>query len=1122
VLRAVSLALVATAALPAAARAFQARQPRDTVTPHYGRWGDELPAMLATAASVMQSGLEADTRATILAELRALAPTRPLEMREPSPRKSYELVAGFRGRQVPFSLFMYWPDTSGVAFRVRSSDLALVDAVDSALYTMRVSQLARPDTIRFTVGDFGGGSDGRPSSISVELSVPQAKHCPWFGLEHSLDWSGDTLRVHVYGVAPPGTCPSGAYLKGSQYAKSIRPGTRVVAFDFRGDTDYVSLIVTDSSVALRPIRTSFVHAEPTVKWRFPSSVMLLECHRLGGDTRLCDALHEWVQRQPGVRRLQAPSGIAPVRSSSDGLRKALYRYPNEEVGTAVRRCIASISQRDRLASWVKLQARTADGTWRVEQVYGTSTIRDGQPAMIAAVLDETGSIPARCGDAAAPTLVQAPAAAPPRPARRTLASAPRITPVTVLSDEHTEPTGVEARSDGWIAITPLISVFAPEPYPTTHLYARAADALKWVERVRAALQVQPDTGRDASADSFVPQLGVGRVHIEVHPSPGSSDRSVLSYGLEDCTGMHRQYGNDRATLLGITAQVERAARIALAGSRVAVPPSVDDPYYSREVSCRAMPRASNAPARFPDDVPVNQRRFTELGVRFVVDTAGRVDPASVAILSGTSPSLAAATRALVGTWRYRAAEWGGVPVRQFVSTVVAFDPATSPAVPSSSTARASHASIAPIVQRPGAHWHTMHYPLRVAAPAGVAGRRSEVLASVVVDSTGTVDPRTLLTMPGTDSRVVDLMRGQLADLRFTPATNAGARVAERITRVWLVDPELSCPAEDAGPDCPLDNVALAAKTTPPIPTALLRPSTFYDVRAEVAPLDESALLPAVLGVPMLKTSVLPRSVREIRIYTGLVIGYPHAALVVREEGGRAGKVTGRLVQYWPVNDTVFTKEFDSDALYTAAVAGRCDTPRRSASAVACTVRFPRQPDWRALLRELDAVNAFTLPDGSQVPSRGMTIDGRRVRVESRRGTTYHQYEYHNPEVYRSPEGPNALRVMSIVDSLFRLATPPRALQHVRGIYLYGRDTSDFVRCGRPEKPGYFQGQLGPIARLVGDSAWRARPSPSRAFMVEAWVRRRQVDEELPNRRFYPRTWQVDSVTAVKAVTSRGC
>jgi hypothetical protein len=311
----------------------------------------------------------------------------------------------------------------------------------------------------------------------------------------------------------------------------------------------------------------------------------------------------------------------------------------------------------------------------------------------------------------------------------------------------------------------------------------------------------------------------------------------------------------------------------------------------------------------------------------------------------------------------------------------------------------------------------------------------------------------------------------------------------------------------------------------PVPPALLEPRSLYDIRAEVAPLDESVVLPEALALPSLKARPLPRGTRELRVYTGLVIGYPHSGLIVRQEGGVNGRVTGRLIRYWPVNDRKHFRnddDIDLEARYAALEEGRCDPPRRSAKAVACTVRFTREPDWKALLRALDSVNAWGLPDGSKVPSRGMTIDGWRIRAEARRDTSYHQYEYQNPQVYRPPEGPNALRIMWLVDSLFRYSQPPKELRHLRGIYRFGKDTSDFTPCDLPALTGLFQGALGPVRALIGDSAWKAPSTPARAFEVDAWVRRRlNVDRERSTR-LYASTWYVDSITAVWENPTRRC
>jgi hypothetical protein len=157
-----------------------------------------------------------------------------------------------------------------------------------------------------------------------------------------------------------------------------------------------------------------------------------------------------------------------------------------------------------------------------------------------------------------------------------------------------------------------------------------------------------------------------------------------------------------------------------------------------------------------------------------------------------------------------------------------------------------------------------------------------------------------------------------------------------------------------------------------------------------------------------------------------------------------------------------------------------------------------------------------------VPSRGFTVDGWRIRAEARRDASYNQYEYQNPQVYRPPEGSNALRIMWLVDSLFRYSQPPKELLRLRGIFRYGRDTSDFTPCDLPALTGPLQGELGPVRALIGDSAWTARSTPARAFEVDAWVRRRPNPGRWRSPTSYANTWYADSITAVWEKPDRRC
>lgn len=91
---------------------------------------------------------------------------------------------------------------------------------------------------------------------------------------------------------------------------------------------------------------------------------------------------------------------------------------------------------------------------------------------------------------------------------------------------------------------------------------------------------------------------------------------------------------------------------------------------------------ANRPPRYPEAL----RAAGVAGrvvVRFVVDTAGRVEPASVAVVAADDPRLAEAVREAVRRLRYRPARAAGVRVRQLVEQPFAFALGSGPGRPGS-------------------------------------------------------------------------------------------------------------------------------------------------------------------------------------------------------------------------------------------------------------------------------------------------------------------------------------------------------------------------------------------------------------------------------------------------------
>jgi hypothetical protein len=320
--------------------------------------------------------------------------------------------------------------------------------------------------------------------------------------------------------------------------------------------------------------------------------------------------------------------------------------------------------------------------------------------------------------------------------------------------------------------------------------------------------------------------------------------------------------------------------------------------------------------------------------------------------------------------------------------------------------------------------------------------------------------------------------------------------------------------------------SLHSQTAPssrPIPESVRLPQILSDIRAEVQPVYEMRQLPGPLGIRPLDSTTLGKDGREIRLYAGTIVGYPATGVIISDQPGRIPRIQGRMFRYWPVNNAEFTDNFDLEALYAEGEAGRCAPPVRGKEAVVCDVRFEREPDWNLILARLDSLDAWNLPDERKVPRRNvMMIHGWRIRAETLRDTTYRLWWYDNPQLFRPPEGSNALAIMRMVMSLNDLVMPASSITFARGIYAYGRDTSDFTPCGNPSESGYAEGQLSAVSQLMGDSAWKARPSPSRNFLIEGWFHRRAAVPIERGGRKYSLRWQVDTLTKVEPATGRSC
>jgi hypothetical protein len=387
-------------------------------------------------------------------------------------------------------------------------------------------------------------------------------------------------------------------------------------------------------------------------------------------------------------------------------------------------------------------------------------------------------------------------------------------------------------------------------------------------------------------------------------------------------------------------------------------------------------------------------------------------------------------------------------------------------------------------------------------PATGDGRfDADVFTAFVVDTTGRVDSATVRTMSGEDDRGTTLARRALADWRFKPAIWSGIRVPQLLNLPIFVEPQIPDGSSDSASEAARADSIFAAlfpsvpwvqqlATSPRrrdsrvshIPVPVRQPEVRYDVRAELEPLNERQVAADALGWPMLADAALPNGEKEIRIYKGSLIGYPHDGLrlVIR---GHA--TSGTWIRYWPKDPASDSEagETGLDSRLRGDERGRCSTFQVGRYAVACIVRFAHDPDWSALRRRLEAANVWDLPDQSALPNMNGMLDGWRVWVEVREGPNYRTYEYTNPQAIGLPQGDDAFHIMTVIDSLVPLARPSERLRGFRGFLLIRPGLANFTPCEGGSQ-WHLGGRLNRVRATLGDSAVQGVDRTTPTFYLE--------------------------------------
>jgi len=229
-------------------------------------------------------------------------------------------------------------------------------------------------------------------------------------------------------------------------------------------------------------------------------------------------------------------------------------------------------------------------------------------------------------------------------------------------------------------------------------------------------------------------------------------------------------------------------------------------------------------------------------------------------------------------------------------------------------------------------------------------------------------------------------------------------------------------------------------TQPPLRVDTLPPRLARGTHNDAEPAESETIdrVAHVARLPRLRPQAINRAQRELRIWVGGGLGIPMRLLRITDDGTRVrGDEILWLEQTLPARsvDPTWRAFMDSipawlhHTFHCGSVA--TDTVHYPDAQIgyqdelvaACRVQFAREPDWRAVLVELERHHVWTLPDASELPvqvtrrqvnEEVITFDGVGVTVEAWNGTRYRAYTIGNPNHQPFPEYQDASAILRLV------------------------------------------------------------------------------------------------------------
>jgi hypothetical protein len=207
--------------------------------------------------------------------------------------------------------------------------------------------------------------------VHIELSTEAAAPCgAW--IDHSGIVGDTLLAVTLQGLATNRPCAGAPGHARTRFGGLLRPEryTVLIGTPTGTDTNRFALSVTDSSMQLTTVRSTFVTADERMHRRPAHNLFVVRCgDRPGG--ALCGEIESWLV---GLRGISRPAAFPQRKQIDKDVWVALFRYDSKVTLDRVRACMRTIADAVRRTDWVSVTIRT----WLGEEIAAWSEGRESR------------------------------------------------------------------------------------------------------------------------------------------------------------------------------------------------------------------------------------------------------------------------------------------------------------------------------------------------------------------------------------------------------------------------------------------------------------------------------------------------------------------------------------------------------------------------------------------------------------------------------------------------------------------------------------------------------------------------------------------------------------------------